>query len=58
VKCGSLDAPQRRNNQFVWTPPWVYVLVLISPIVVAIVAMIGNVLWQRRASRRPTEGAA
>jgi spermidine/putrescine transport system permease protein len=48
---------------FVWgaarvaVPPQINV-VASAIFVVAIVAMIGNVLWQRRASRRPTEGAA
>jgi uncharacterized membrane protein len=40
VKCGNGHAPQRRNQQFVWTPPWVFILFLVSPIIAAIVAMI------------------
>ena len=48
---------------FVWgaarvaVPPQINV-VASAIFVVAIVAMIVNILWQRRASRRPTEGAA
>ena len=40
MKCGSHDAPNRRNQQFVWTPPWVYVFFRISPIIGAIIAVI------------------
>lgn len=37
MKCGSHDAPNRRNQQFVWTPPWVFIFFLISPIIGAII---------------------
>ena len=40
MKCGSHDAPNRRNQQFVWTPPWVFIFFLISPIIGAIIAVI------------------
>jgi hypothetical protein len=40
VKCGSHDAPNRRNQQFVWTPPWVFIFFLLSPIIGAIIAVI------------------
>jgi len=40
MKCGSHDAPNRRNQQFVWTPPWVFIFFLVSPIIGAIIAVI------------------
>ncbi len=40
VKCGAAPAHQRKNQQFVWTPPWVFIIFFVSPIIGAIVAMI------------------
>jgi hypothetical protein len=40
MKCGVNDAPNRRNQQFVWTPPWVFIFFLVSPIIGAIIAVI------------------
>jgi hypothetical protein len=39
VKCG-MHGNQRRNQQFVWTPPWVFIIFFVSPIIGAIVAMV------------------
>jgi hypothetical protein len=40
VKCGAAPVNQRRNQQFVWTPPWVFIIFFVSPIIGAIVAMV------------------
>lgn len=40
VKCGAHDAPNRRNHQFVWTPPWVFVFFAVGPLIGAIVMVI------------------
>lgn len=40
VKCGAAPAAHRRNQQFVFTPPWVFIIFFVSPIIGAIVAMI------------------
>lgn len=40
VKCGGGPANQRRNHQFVWTPPWVFIIFFVSPIIGAVVAMV------------------
>lgn len=40
VKCGGGPANQRKNQQFVWTPPWVFIIFFVSPIIGAIVAMV------------------
>ena len=40
MKCGSMDAPHRRNQQFVFSPPWVIVVVVISPLIGAIIMLL------------------
>jgi uncharacterized membrane protein len=40
MKCGSAAIAERRNQNFVFTPPWVFVLFLVSPLIGAIVALI------------------
>lgn len=40
MKCGLAPAEHRRNQQFVWNPQWIVFLVLLSPIVAAVVALI------------------
>lgn len=39
VKCGQ-HGSERRNQQFVWTPPWVFIIFVISPVIAAIVALV------------------
>jgi hypothetical protein len=39
VKCGA-HSTQRRRQQFVWTPPWVIFLMILSLLIGAIVALI------------------
>lgn len=40
VKCGVSPTQHRRNQQFVWNPPWVLFLFILSPVIAAIVALI------------------
>lgn len=40
VKCGATPCQHRRNHQFVWNPPWIIFLFLLSPVIAAVVALI------------------
>lgn len=40
MKCGASSIVERRNQRFVFTPPWVIVIFLVSPIIGAVVALI------------------
>jgi len=40
MKCASPVVTQRRNQRFVFTPPWVFVFFFISPLIGAIIALI------------------
>jgi hypothetical protein len=40
MKCGSPSIAIRRNQQFAWTPQWVYLLFLVSGLIAVILALV------------------
>ncbi|MSP60365.1 MAG: hypothetical protein EXR72_08495 [Myxococcales bacterium] len=40
VKCGRTDGIERRNQNFSWFPPWIYALLLVNLLVMAVVSTV------------------